>query len=958
MTRPDLIEGMAFARLISVPRLPEGDPAEAGDRSVALLAPLVGAHAELSADGGTGTAAVAVGWVRPPGADQLHFLVGGRPRFPPLATGGPGPRPLLYPPGSLAEPVDGDSVRALLQQFPAWLRCAGRPDALWARDRPGERDRPRGGTMDDLAAHLGRSFAWLIVAEPLPREAAERERSLLAVQLPRLRQRENSELDRLELERAQSRYRELTKALVTGLWDVHVLVGGETDGAARQAAAVLCSSSDLAEREYALVPGSEAGPLEKAPAPTAEVADGATSPFRAGTALLAAVARPPYRELPGIRTATRHSFDVTPETGRGEFELGVVLDEGLRPSTGLSVSRDTLNRHAFVCGATGSGKSQTVRTLLETLSRSADPVPWLVIEPAKAEYGGMSGRLGGVAPVLVIRPGDLDAPPASINPLEPEPGFGLQSHLDLVRALFLAAFEAQEPFPQVLSRALTECYRDAGWDLVTGAPRPAYKPKFFLDEPDAPAAGRYPSLGDLQATAQRVVGDIGYGAEVTADVRGFVDVRIGSLRDGAPGRFFEGGHPLDIAGLLGGNVVLELEGITNDQDKAFLMGAVLIRIVEHLRVRQGSLGRTRLRHVTVVEEAHRLLKNVEDGPAAAAVELFASLLAEIRAYGEGVVVVEQIPAKILPDVIKNTALKVMHRLPAADDRAAVGATMNLREEQSEYVVALAPGSAAVAADGMDRPLLVRMQHGEGREDVAGVRKRPPLLGSRSRLCGESCAGGPCTLREMNEASHLAVQPLVVVWVEAVLASTVIGLEPPTPSGRTRSALASCDLDCVLAYAVDRAVSARRPLLRPWMDPDDLAVHVRAVLDCLLSDGIPPPDPDWRRWTAGLYRWADVRRDLLAGESATKEWARRGLFLDGATAAEQLLQLRQEPVYAREQEEVSVGDAGTSGLRTAVIALAGGVGPAAFAGALHRACAGRVVPDLVPHMADLLPVPGR
>src|SRR6185369_13065314 len=108
----------------------------------------------------------------------------------------------------------------------------------------------------------------------------------------------------------------------------------------------------------------------------------------------------------------------------------------------------------------------------------------------------------------------------------------------------------------------------------------------------------------------------------------------------------------------------------------------------------------------VVEEAHRLLKRALRGPAAGAVELFAALLAEIRAYGEGVVVVEQIPAKLAPDVVKNTALKIMHRLPAQDDRIAVGGAMNLGARQSEQVVALPPGRAAVAVDGMDRPVLV------------------------------------------------------------------------------------------------------------------------------------------------------------------------------------------------------------------------------------------------------------
>ena len=75
----------------------------------------------------------------------------------------------------------------------------------------------------------------------------------------------------------------------------------------------------------------------------------------------------------------------------------------------------------------------------------------------------------------MIRPGDLDVAPAGVNPLEPAAGpdgtrFPLQAHADLVRALFLAAFEADEPFPQVLAAALARCYEQAGWDLVTGEP--------------------------------------------------------------------------------------------------------------------------------------------------------------------------------------------------------------------------------------------------------------------------------------------------------------------------------------------------------------------------------------------------------------------------------------------------------------------------------------------------------
>ena len=127
------------------------------------------------------------------------------------------------------------------------------------------------------------------------------------------------------------------------------------------------------------------------------------------------------------------------------------------------------------------------------------------------------------------------------------------------------------------------------------------------------------------------------------------------------------------------NVVFEIEDVGDDRDKAFLMGTVLIQLAEHLRMQARGHGPGRapeLRHVSVFEEAHRLLRRPEEhrgsGATTHAVEMFAGLLAEIRAYGEGLVIAEQIPAKIIPDAVKNTAVKIVHRLPATDDREVVG----------------------------------------------------------------------------------------------------------------------------------------------------------------------------------------------------------------------------------------------------------------------------------------------
>ena len=223
--------------------------------------------------------------------------------------------------------------------------------------------------------------------------------------------------------------------------------------------------------------------------------------------MLAALARPPAREIPGsARFVLRPEFDTIPETAAVTAEpgirLGGLLDRDRMPAGVLTLPRSSLNRHTFVCGATGAGKSQTVRELLEQAAGAG--IPWLVIEPAKAEYSqGMAARLPG-AEVIRIRPGEADQAAAGINPLEPAAWadgsrFPLQTHADLVKSLFLAAFEADEPFPQVLNAALTRVYDEHGWDLVLGEPKtPGVQPG-------------YPSLEDLQAAADIVVREAAYG---------------------------------------------------------------------------------------------------------------------------------------------------------------------------------------------------------------------------------------------------------------------------------------------------------------------------------------------------------------------------------------------------------------------------------------------------------------
>ncbi|HEX4089227.1 MAG TPA: ATP-binding protein [Trebonia sp.] len=861
---PIVPAGCAAYRITEIPRRPEPSPgagrpeADPGrpQRAAALVAAY---HAGIANSAGP----VAFGWVRTAAGGPVQIIAAGD-----ALVGSPGPGPgevlLALPGGARGRPLPPAELAGLLGRLGCWREIAGISDGLLAPSgEPGPAGAAAGSggpgraglSLDEglLGSWTG-PFGWLVTAEP----ATPAELLALAEEVGRRQRLGERDADRFperaaEGRRLKERHAELQRGRSTGFWRITIVAGGDDERSAARIAGLVCASTDLGGLPYALCPApSGPGP---GPGPGGDAVPAV--PFYGSTEFLAALARPPGSEVPGVRLALRPDFDVTPEQAAGSsgppmagIELGQVLDGNLRPAGPLLLPRDSLNRHVFVCGATGAGKSQTVRSLLEAATRAG--VPWLVVEPAKAEYRLMAARLPGTE-VIRIRPGEPDAIAAGLNPLEPAAGqagarFPLQTHADLVRALFIASFRSEEPFPQVLSAALGRVYEDAGWDLALGEPADG-----------RPSGAAYPTLTALQRAAERVVTEIGYSQRVTDDVLGFIRVRLASLRHGTTGRFLEGGHPLDFGALLARNVVLEIEDVGDDADKAFLMGTVLIRLAEHLRLthRATRTGDGGLRHLTVVEEAHRLLRRAESadasgggGAAGHAVEMFAGLLAEIRAYGEGLVIAEQIPARLVPDVIKNTAVKIVHRLPAADDRDAVGATMNASPSQSRYLVTLPPGQAAVFSDGMDFPILVQVRDGTAGESAgpAPAVDARAVVRPRSATCGRECHARPCTLRDLRAAQRALDGPgLMRPWAELAVLAHLTGWPTPVPRPAMLAALAALAprvRQCALSHAVDAAVAVRAAAIA---DPAALADHVGACITARMerSEWLCQPDePQW------------------------------------------------------------------------------------------------------------------
>lgn len=425
---------------------------------------------------------------------------------------------------------------------------------------------------------------------------------------------------------------------------------------------------------------------------------------------LALVAGLPRHELPGLRRRKTVDFTVAlPPPGKaGAIDLGEVIDCGRRqPGNRVHLDRADLDKHCFITGVTGAGKTTTCLNLLIESGR-----PFLVIEPAKTEYRALHARLSGE--VDYYRPNGDPHRSLRLNPFALlHPRQKLRSHASFLRNVLAAIFPMEASMPYLLEQAILRAYEAKGWNLADDT-------CLLTDTPFDPAARAWPTMSDMIRQLDILIPEQGMGKEFEEKYRGSLVSRLTSLTHGVLGDVLDVPQSIDFATLLDRHVVIELEEVKDGEGKALMMALVLGAISEAIRQRHGQ--DPAFRHLTLIEEAHRLLSRPEPGDKgrAMAVEAFADMLAEVRKYGEGLIIADQIPAKLIPDVIKNTHTKIVHRLFAEDDRRAMGEAMMMRDEQRDFMPNLATGEAIVFCGGWHGP-----SHAAIRHDHAGT-DRPAL----------------------------------------------------------------------------------------------------------------------------------------------------------------------------------------------------------------------------------------
>lgn len=388
--------------------------------------------------------------------------------------------------------------------------------------------------------------------------------------------------------------------------------------------------------------------------------------------------------VPGHEPGTPFS-----ETKANELYLGKYLHQ----ETKINFPIAYLNRHTLVAGTNGSGKTTTCFQILSQLYEKK--IPFLIIEPAKAEYRTLI-ESPIKSQLLVFTLGDESVSPFRLNPLEIFPGVRVESHISYLKESFQAALPTFGILPSLIEESLLNIYLAKGWNLI--------------DRGKKNDTREMPTLGELYDEIIRVTNERGYSEKTAQDIRAAATGRIGSLLRGSKGRMLNTRRSIPIELIMNHPVVLELESL-NDEEKALVMLFILTSVREYCRVNRSNSD---LHHVTLIEEAHRVMSvtsHVADrenqaDTAAAAVGMVSAALSEVRAYGEGFIIAEQIPSRLAEDALKNTNLKIIHRLPGEDDRNSIGATMNMEEEQRTYLIKLQSGQAAIFMDRYERPIFI------------------------------------------------------------------------------------------------------------------------------------------------------------------------------------------------------------------------------------------------------------
>ena len=408
----------------------------------------------------------------------------------------------------------------------------------------------------------------------------------------------------------------------------------------------------------------------------------------------------PTKSVIGLPVIEHAEFGRNVHSAADPLVLGKLYHMGQEEQITVPLSVHSLASHTFITGSTGAGKSNTVFHLLDELDRQN--VNFLVIEPAKGEYKNV---FGGRKNISVYGTNVKKAPLLRLNPFSFPEDTHVLEHIDRLVEIFNACWPMYAAMPAVLKDAVERVYINCGWSLTDSTN----------------VMNKFPTFADLKEVLPAVVQESNYSADTQSDYIGALVTRVKSLTNGINGQIFCSNNEIPAAKLFDENVIVDLSRVGSMETKSLLMGVLVLKLQEH-RMASGDMN-ANLRHVTVMEEAHNLLRRTSDMQSqessnlqGKSVEMIANAIAEMRTYGEGFIIADQAPGLMDPAVIRNTNTKIIMRLPDESDRELVGKAASLNDDQIVELAKLPLGVAAVYQNDWLEPVLCKIDHFEDEQE--------------------------------------------------------------------------------------------------------------------------------------------------------------------------------------------------------------------------------------------------
>lgn len=430
----------------------------------------------------------------------------------------------------------------------------------------------------------------------------------------------------------------------------------------------------------------------------------------------------PRKSVPGVAVVEMAEFGravVFEDLSRVErlMDFGDIYHMGLKEEMRVPMDVDLLASHCFITGSSGSGKSYATYQLLDNLLKR--DVHMMVIEPAKGEYKQVFGGLKGIR-IFNTDPNVYKM--LRINPFQFPENLHVLTHIEKLIQIFNASWALYAAMPAILKEAVVKSYTKCGWDVMNSV---------WIE---GISEHKYPVFQDVLEILPVIINSSDYSADSKGDYKGALLTRVQSMTTGITGLIFERSEGIQDSILFDSNAIVDLSDIGSEETVALLMGVLIMRLGEYRQsVRKAGTGSrdARLKHVTVLEEAHNILKRTSKDQSqeganivGKSVEMISNSIKEMRTYGEGFIIIDQSPMAVDTSAIENTSTKIIMNTPAKDACEELSSALSLNEEQSKELSRLGTGVAAVMQKGWLTPVLMKIDMWDNHYEAEVKRPMP------------------------------------------------------------------------------------------------------------------------------------------------------------------------------------------------------------------------------------------